>query len=382
MKLLFISTGYTPVLPSSKRSVETSIYLLTKEVAKLGHNTTVVDIKTHHYGKNTKANFYEVWTIPLKGSNMLSYFLKVIAFTLQLPLVLLRHKDTDVIQTYSQFPTIILAVTKRLFRIKAPIYYLTCSPYLAMPPSLANTLKHTPAEKWALKLADRLLVHTNTISEILTKRFKIEPKKIIQVFAGVDIESIQALDNMPRVKELIFYPAVITSRKNQLMIIKALPEVLKVYPETEVILTGLIEDQSYYNEIQEFITKYGLSNITFTGFLTKLEVHKLYQKATVMVFPTLFEMQGIVLVEAMAFGLPVIASKIKVIEDIVNLEKDCAILINPNSSKSIGKAIIKVFSNEDLRNQLSNTGRKLAYSRFSWNKIAEELVKEYEKLCK
>ena len=62
MNIVYLSNGYTPVLPSSARSVETSIYLLAKEQAKLGHKVVIIDTKTTESRGSTHASFYELWT--------------------------------------------------------------------------------------------------------------------------------------------------------------------------------------------------------------------------------------------------------------------------------------------------------------------------------
>ncbi|MCL0041198.1 glycosyltransferase [Dehalococcoidia bacterium] len=95
------------------------------------------------------------------------------------------------------------------------------------------------------------------------------------------------------------------------------------------------------------------------------------------VFPTLYETQGRPVLEAMAFGLPAIVSKIGPIEDIVKLEEGSAILVNPNDPNEIADAILQVLRNQALSRQMSIKGRKLA-GNFDWKTIAEKLGRIYE----
>lgn len=382
MKLVYISPGYIPVLSDSARSVETSIYLLTKAMAKLNHKVTVLDIKTKKPRKGTGCSYYELWTPSIKGSNLISYLFKILSFTFQLPLSLYRYWDADIVQVYSQFPAAMLVIVKKLLRLKYRMVYLTCSPYLVMPKSLSNTLKHTLIEGWVLRRVDKLLVHTSYVAERLVERFKVNPSKISLVYAGIDLEGINKLSPVTREQALIFYPAVITPRKNQLVIIKSLPEIMKVYPDCKVILAGIIEDKVYYNMMQCYIEKNGLSNIIFTGILPKSEVYEYYQRATLMIFPTLFEMQGIILAEAMAFKVPVIASDIKVLRSIVKSSPESALFINPNNTDSIAEAVIELLGNSQLRNKIADKGYKLVSSEFSWNKVARKMAGLYEEFCR
>jgi len=82
----------------------------------------------------------------------------------------------------------------------------------------------------------------------------------------------------------------------------------------------------------------------------------------------------------MAFGLPVIASRIGPIMDVVNLETDSAILVNPDDTEEISSVIIRLLGDESMRTTLSIKGRKLASSRFSWSRIASDMLSVYREL--
>ncbi|MCL0091510.1 glycosyltransferase family 4 protein, partial [Dehalococcoidales bacterium] len=179
---------------------------------------------------------------------------------------------------------------------------------------------------------------------------------------------------------IIFYPARICPRKNQLALIKAIPEVLKKISPVKVILAGPIEDKRYLQNIKEFSEKQGI-DIEIRNEIPREEVYELYQKAKLFVFPTFSEILPAVLLEAMAFGMPVVASKIGPIEDIVKLEPGSAILIDPNNPDEIAEAIIRVLENEELRKELSRKGRKLVLEHFRWEQIANEILKVYDQVA-
>lgn len=180
---------------------------------------------------------------------------------------------------------------------------------------------------------------------------------------------------------MIFYPALINPRKNQKAIIESIPQVLKACPECKFVFAGAVDDRVYFNTIQRFVEEHGLSpHVEFTGELSTEPLYKLYQDATIFVFPTRYETQGMVLVEAMAFGLPVIASRISPIMDVVSLEEGSALIIDPDNPEEIARAIIRLLQDEPLRNELSAKGRKLASTRFPWSQVAEDMLVMYEEL--
>jgi len=381
VRILHLATGYIPVLPDSGRSVENTIYQLAKGQAELGHDVAVVDVKSLESRGGTKACFCEVWSPPFSGANIVAYFMRVMAFTWQLPLSLYRNREAGIIHTHSQFPTAVAVILKWLFRLKAPIFYTAHSPYLTMPSSLVNRLKHTLIEGWVLRRVDRVVAQTDAMGEEISRRFNVEPSKIAQVYAGVDVDTIDKFAGSHPWNnsfKMVLYPAYINRRKNQMAVIKAIPQVFKVEPKCEFVFAGGIEDNAYFDEIKEFLGRRGILNAWFMGQIPRGKLYQLYRDATMVVFPSLFETQGVVILEAMAFGLPVIASDIRVVRDVVELKEGCALLVDPQDSREIAKVIVRVLSDKALRDRLSARGRELVYSRFSWGRIAQDTIAKYE----
>lgn len=103
---------------------------------------------------------------------------------------------------------------------------------------------------------------------------------------------------------------------------------------------------------------------------SRSEIIDLYKNADLFIFPSLelpdsVEGFGIVLLEAMAFRIPVIASQTGGIIDVVN--SDCAVLVPPGDPDTLKNAIISLFEQPHLRNQLSQQALERVRSTFSWN---------------
>ena len=85
------------------------------------------------------------------------------------------------------------------------------------------------------------------------------------------------------------------------------------------------------------------------------------------------------LIEAMAFGLPVIASSIEPVSDVVNLNPGSGILIEPFDHDGLAQAIISLLQDRSLRQSMSARARELA-ARFSWERIAEQTLSLYRNI--
>jgi len=118
--------------------------------------------------------------------------------------------------------------------------------------------------------------------------------------------------------------------------------------------------------------------VIFEGHVSDRELEKLYSKALAFVSPSFYEGFGLTHVEAMASGIPVIASDKGSLPEVVG---DAGILVDPNSPQQIAKAMLSISKNKKLRDQLSKKGVEKSKN-YSWIKFAKglhERIQRYEK---
>jgi glycosyltransferase involved in cell wall biosynthesis len=108
--------------------------------------------------------------------------------------------------------------------------------------------------------------------------------------------------------------------------------------------------------------------VAFTGYVRSLEKRALISGATVVAYPSLHEGFGFPVLEAMAAGVPVVASNGSSLPEVAG---DDAILVDPSDTNAIADGLTKVLADEDLRARLSSAGRRRA-ARFTWEACARE----------
>jgi len=115
----------------------------------------------------------------------------------------------------------------------------------------------------------------------------------------------------------------------------------------------------------------------FVGYVSpdSEELPRLYQDAAVFVHPSLEEGFGMVLVEAMASGIPVVASHAGAIPEVVG---DAGLLVPPRDPRALADAIERVLSDASLRESLARRGRARAEALFSWESVAKKTIEVYE----
>lgn len=117
-------------------------------------------------------------------------------------------------------------------------------------------------------------------------------------------------------------------------------------------------------------------NVVFPGFIPLEHMPMLYNASKLFVYPSLYEGFGLPPIEAMACGVPIIASNLTSIPEVVS---DAGILVNPYDIDELTLAMYHVFSNEILEKQLI---KKSLYrsSEFSWKKTASKTLSAYESI--
>ncbi|MBC6936728.1 MAG: glycosyltransferase family 1 protein [Chloroflexi bacterium] len=116
--------------------------------------------------------------------------------------------------------------------------------------------------------------------------------------------------------------------------------------------------------------------VRWLGYVDEADKPALYRLASVFAFPTLYEGFGLMALEAMACGTPVVANNIPVMAEITG---DAAYLVKPDDAREMAGAIIALLLQKPLRDSLVNLGLARA-THFSWRKTARQTLEVYERV--
>ena len=143
------------------------------------------------------------------------------------------------------------------------------------------------------------------------------------------------------------------------------------------LVIGSIEDQSYYLKLEKQIETLSLRNsVNFTGFLSHSMKLQALSRSNIFLAPSLHEGFGLVILEAMALGKPIVASNCEGFKHIVkNLTN--GLLVEPANPEEMADAILLLLCNPDLQEKLSKNGL-ISVKKYDWVKR----VKAYEELYK
>ena len=181
---------------------------------------------------------------------------------------------------------------------------------------------------------------------------------------------------LPLEDEIILFLGGLSPHKGPDVLLKAMPKIIKEVPDAKLVLVG---SGGMREELEGLCKKIGVKKyVKFAGFVGDTFKKALYYRsADVFTLPsTMLEIFGIVNLEAMACGVPIVASKIGGVPDVVK-DGENGLLVQPRDSGALADAIIYLLENEDVRERMGKNGR-VKVENYSWDKIAEETEKIYE----
>ena len=161
----------------------------------------------------------------------------------------------------------------------------------------------------------------------------------------------------------------------------ALEAIHRIIKETrkpiKYMIIGDLEDKEYQLKLTRQISALGLqNNVIFTGFVSEEMKLQALTRADIFLAPSLHEGFGIVILEAMALGKPIIASNCEGFRCILK-NMETGILVKPASSEDIANALRCVLSNSELRSKLSeNASREV--KKYDWGRCVEKYEEIYK----
>ena len=233
--------------------------------------------------------------------------------------------------------------------------------------------------KCSARKAKSIIFVSNTSRYIISQRMKIPLEKTRVVYHGIDDiflrENAQGSElNGIHIRDAsyILFVSNLGKNKNLIGLVKAFSLLYnKLKARYHLVIAGEIWAKDDFAVAQEIIQKEKIEEyVHFLGRVEYTKLPTLYRNAMLFVFPSYSETFGLPLVEAMASGLPIVASNAPSCPEIC---QDAAVYFNPADVEEMGSAMHTVLSDEGLQKNLRERGLERAKN-FSWKKSASETL--------
>jgi len=206
-------------------------------------------------------------------------------------------------------------------------------------------------------------------SEIL-ERLDFKDEDVHVIYHGIDHQIFRLYDNIRLDFDLpdkfLLSVGSIEPRKNLIGLLEAysrLSDAIK--QEYKLVLVGF---KGWENQEIMRLIEQNQENIIYLGFITDEELAKVYNLATIFVFPSFYEGFGLPIIEAFACGTPVVSSNATSLPEV---GADAVVYCDPHDSEDIAEKIIQLITSKDLQSTLRLKGLERA-KEFSWEKSAKE----------
>lgn len=202
-----------------------------------------------------------------------------------------------------------------------------------------------------------------------TEKYLSYHKKTVEIISNpIALSKFYASDIKKQIPYSIVFAGTVCEKKGIRQLVQALPLVIEKFPETHLHIYGrdwLFPDKSSYVKFLKKQTPESvLKKLTFHGAIDHDLLPEAYEKATVCVFPSHMETQGLVAPEAMAMEKTVVFTKFGPGPEIIE-DNETGLLCNPIQPEDIASKIIWVFENHEKANEMAKNARLVAVEKFN-----------------
>lgn len=239
--------------------------------------------------------------------------------------------------------------------------------------------------RYSCQKSDRIIAISEHTKQDIIRYYNIDPEKIEVIYQACqslyyklnDALSVAALLQKYQLPErYILSVGTLQERKNLKLLIKAYQHLPKAQ-QLPIVIVG--NGGNYKKEVLQLIQKMHLESLIY--WITDLESDKtlqaLYQKATILVYPSFYEGFGLPVVEALLSKTPVITANTSALKEAGGPH---SLYVSPTDEKALAKAIEQLLNKPELAQSMSEKGYEYAHKTFHPQQLSKQLMDCYQKV--
>jgi glycosyltransferase involved in cell wall biosynthesis len=383
MRVLMLSWEYPPrIIGGLSRHVDG----LSRALASLGHEVHVVTLDfpgapaeessgslyVHRVTVGVPAPTFHTWVL------LFNHF-----FEKRAGQVAKQYGSPEVVHIHDWLTVSAGVAVKHLLRVPLVMtFHSTESARSSSSPSLESSMVEG-LEWWGSYEAARVIGVSEWMKSEVVSEFKIPPEKVVSVPNAVDLGKFEKQVDVAATRsrwhvgpgeKLITAVGRLTPQKGFDDLVRAYPRIRRSVPDTKLLVVG----EGYMRgELEALAEREEVKGTTtFAGFLGDSDLVDAVKSSDVVVVPSRFEPFGIIALEAMAAGVPVVVSRVGGLAEIVDDSVD-GLEVEPNDPDSIADATVRVLSDGAFASRLAARARQKVRA-FSWESSARRTLDAYE----
>jgi glycosyltransferase involved in cell wall biosynthesis len=364
----------THEFPPGPGGVAPYVHNLSKRLVQRGHNVTVISRgswRKSDYEKIDGISVYRVRFVPWYPSPFWLHGVWVNRMfkSLESDLDLLHVHGALVPLVHTSIPTVFTShgtLKKDISNMPIKSFHFFVVKILS--PQLFNV------ERGHLKRADVITTVSKSGVEELIKYYGID-KGITVIGNGVDCNVFAPAQKKQTNEPYILYTGRLETRKGLVDLIESARYVCQKHSSLKFVLVGkgTIEQM-----LKAMVSKLGLEqNFLFAGYTSNRDkLIEYYRNATIYVLPSYYEGLPTSLLEAMACGIPSIATNVEGSSEVIT-DGETGLLVPPRNPKSLAEATLKLLDDEELRDRMGANGRAHIVNNYDWESIVNRIESIY-----
>ena len=245
------------------------------------------------------------------------------------------------------------------------------------------------AEWWLVYEAWRVITCSHYMATEVQTFFRAPAEKIDVVPNGVNLQrnghcSAEDLANLWRQysapeRKIVFAVGRLVYEKGFHLLVNAIPRIVSEFPNTQFVIAGRGPEALY---LAQQASRLGVTDyVVFPGFITDTERDCLYQIAACAVFPSLYEPFGIVALEAMSAGCPVIVAEVGGLREVVR-HGQTGVTVYPDDPQSLALGVIESLRDPAAAAARAKQAQEVVYRDFNWGTIAAQTIGVYQRVIR
>jgi len=348
-------------IPPRIGGVETHVYNVSKRLAEKGHNVEVY-CRTYYTPQEAVVPGVKLRRLPT-----LNHKYTDMPVHSMISGIVARFGKYDILHIHGFDPALfILPFIRGKRKIVVTIHSQNYLQVQRWPKWAREVSKR--AESYALQLADEIIVINESMASKYTKQYSVTPHVIPN---GIEVPTNMSRSSGISVSlpsNYILFVGRLIQSKHVDLLLDALIEL--GLANKAVVVGGGASGEHYVTRLE----KYKSRGVIFTGPLYGDTLDEIYRGAQVVVNPSSIEAQGLVNLEALARGVPLVCSDIEANHPISNF----CLMFAVENRLALKDAIIDVMTNLDKYRERANKGKDFISQNYSWDRVVSDLISVYK----
>ena len=373
---VLLATDYFP--PHVGGGVEEVTYDVAQELVKLGHRVAVITLDTCNAGQIETLDGIHVYRArPFELTGTLGVQSVISTEVVKLMREVCRKEQSDVLHANNLYFFTTIAACLNLRALRKPLIttlHIGSIAEMKGNARYAAGLYERSIGRWILRKSNRIVAVSQAVKRY-AESLGVEPRKVSVVPNSVDILKFRPVSRGDRRDGTVRVGFIgrLISNKGPQYLVDAAPRILRDFSNVQFTVAG---NGPMLADLEHRVHQLGVEN-AFRFLGTVPSNAEFLRSCDIMVRPSLTDGMPITVLEAMACGIPTVASRVGGTSEILE-DGDTGFLVEPRNVDELVSRISSLVADSNLRTEMGGRARKFIEKYYSWNQVAAQLSVIYQ----